>query len=175
MKKQTIFFDIDGVLIEADNIRIENYKEISREMLKLSESPDYGGSAWIFKKLKGLYDKGVVIDPKHYKMIDIRLPIILKALKEKYKLIACSKASVEMSNRKLKATDIAKYFDKVIEKPIPDIYGKFILVDDRYTAGFCNRDNAYIIKFYHGQHKEESKDYDAVITDLGELIDLLND
>jgi len=171
--KKVIFFDVDGVLIDADKIREAKYIELAKEMVKLSTDPEYGGSSWIFKKLKEYYDIGVMIDPKLYKLVDENIPSILEALKEKYILIACSKAGIEVNKAKFKATGIDKYFDKIITKPIPDTYEDFIVVDDRFTEEFCDRSKAYVVKFNNGQHKGLSSDYDAVIDNLGELIEIL--
>lgn len=163
--RKNMVFDVDGTLVEADDkVRIEKYKVLFKDAMKLVKSQDYDGCAWLFAKLKTMYDDGVTIKPKYYKLINKNTGKILEELSKKYDLYATSWASKEITLEKLKATHIDKYFIDVIKfKDNKNV----IVVDDRPKSF----EKAHFIKLEYGQYKGSKCNADQYIDDLSQLID----
>ena len=163
--RKNMVFDVDGTLVEADDkVRIEKYKVLFKDAMKLVKSQDYDGCAWLFAKLKTMYDDGVTIKPKYYKLINKNTGKILAKLSERYELYATSWASKEITLEKLKATGIDKYFIDVIRFKDSK---KVIVVDDRPKSF----KNAYFVKFEYGQYKGSECKADKYINTLEDLLD----
>lgn len=165
----TIIFDIDGVLVNADGIvRIKKYEKLFKMGMEIAKSKEYGGTKWMFEKLKEIYDKGYDIDSKYYKLVENETPRILEDLSSRFKLYACSMATKGVSLKKLKATNIDKYFIGVFENPVP-IKGEGVaMVDDRIK----DLEGFYYIHYAHGQYKDQKGRADMVIHNLNELRNL---
>lgn len=153
-KITTIIFDVDGVLIEADNdIRIKKYEKLFRDGLDLVKSPDYNGSKWLFDILKNNYDVGVRIDPEHYQLTEKDLEVTLARLATKYDLYVTSWADEEITMDKLKATRINGFFKGYVpgEKldKLISVYPDAAIVDDR-PKKFSP--NLFFIKLDYGQY-----------------------
>lgn len=163
--RKKMVFDVDGTLVEADyKVRIEKYKVLFKDAMKLVKSKDYDGCAWLFTKLKTMYDDGVTIKPKYYKLINKNTGKILAKLSEKYDLYATSWASKEITLEKLRATKIDKYFIDVIKfKDNKNV----IVVDDRPKSF----EKAYFVKLEHGQYKGHKCSADKYIDTLEGLLD----
>ena len=162
-----LIFDVDGVLIEADSIRYEKYFTLFMWGLELIKSPDYGGSSWMFEKLKDRYDRGVEIDPSMYRLIDPSTPKVLEELSKKFDLYACSLASKEITLSKLRSTGIDKYFKDVLLKPFKADHETAVIEDRKIDYGDC-----FFIKFNHGQYKDNADltISNLTITSLNELL-----
>jgi phosphoglycolate phosphatase-like HAD superfamily hydrolase len=164
-----IIFDVDGVLIEADQrVRVEKYKELFRLGMKMVKSKEYAGTNWLFPRLKQRYDDGVSINKRYYRLINKKTPDILWELAQKYDLYTCSLADDKITKDKLEATGISKFFSGNFKKPLGRGNKKTAVVDDRYNAGFGN--GYYVIKFNRGQHKDQNQKADKVITNIKELL-----
>lgn len=162
-----IVFDIDGVLIEADGeVRKEKYRALFELGMELINDPAYGGSNWLFERLKEKYDRGIYIDPRFYRLINPDTPAILEELAKKYELYACSLAEKTVSLAKLKASGIDKYFKDILLKPIKFNDKTIAVVEDRIIDyGDC-----CFIRFHYGQHKNQIGRVDKVINNLNELL-----
>jgi len=166
---KSIIFDVDGVLIEADDeVRHEKYRRLFEWGMELIDAPDYGGSSWMFSKLKQKYDDGVEIDPHFYRLINPQTPDILGKLSERFDLFACSLACESITLAKLKATGIDTFFKGIYRKPIKLDDKTIAVVEDRVI----DYGNCFFIKFNHGQYGNQVAKADLVITNLGELLSL---
>jgi len=166
-KLKKIIFDVDGVLIEADKIRIQKYKELFKKGMEMVKSDLYAGTDWLFPKLKEMYDDGVIIEDKFYKLINKKTPKILDRLSKKYELCVYSRSSKEVTEHKLKATGIDKYFKDIYVKPLERGRKSIAVVDDRFNESFGK--GYYTIKFNYGQHKDRGIITDKVISNIKEL------
>lgn len=165
-----IIFDIDGVLIEADEeIRLEKYKSLFKKGLELVASKEYGGTKWLFPKLKLMYDIGdYEVDPSLYKLIEPDAAITLEKLSKKYTLHACSLAKIDASWEKLEAAGILKYFKSIMLKPLPTGDKSIAIVDDRYSPELG--EGYYGIKYNYGQHKGQDSEASKTINSIKELL-----
>ena len=163
-----IIFDVDGVLIEADKIRIQKYRELFKKGMEMVKSELYAGTDWLFPKLKQMYDDGVIIENRYYKLINKNTPAILEELSKKYELSVYSKSIPEVTKIKLEATGIDKYFKDIYVKPLEKGNKSIAVVDDRFNESFGK--GYYTIKFNNGQHKDRGIITDKVISNISELI-----
>lgn len=159
---------MDGVLIEADKrVRIEKYRKLFKIGMEQVRSEFYAGTDWLFPKLKKMYDDGVLIDKKHYRLINKKTPEILAELSKKYELSVYSRSTPEITKIKLEAVGIDKYFKDIYTKPLERGKKSIAVVDDRFNESFGK--GYYTIKFDYGQHKDRGIKTDKVISNIKEL------
>ena len=127
----------------------------------------YAGTDWLFPKLKQIYDDGVLIGDKFYKLINKKTPEILEQLSKKYELCVYSRSNPDITLRKLEAVGIDKYFQKIYKKPLERGRKSIAVVDDRFNESFGK--GYYTIKFNYGQHKDRGIITDKVISNIKEL------